>query len=138
MIEKYFFVKRFTMMLLYMYQIFSALLSHLHFLCIFSSLLWSTFFVDTPYIFTIIRLIPNRIGQLHSPLKTKLEVQVELASRGKILVIFGQNKVNVWEKFSCCVSSNVGLVFKSQIVRFSWETKRGKIVTICTKIKKRK
>ena len=36
-------------MLLYMYQIFSSLRSHLHFLCIFSSLLWSNFFVDTPY-----------------------------------------------------------------------------------------
>ena len=38
------------MVLLYIYQIFSSLRSHLHFFfCIFPSLLWSTFFVYTLY-----------------------------------------------------------------------------------------
>ena len=37
-------------MLLYMYQIFSSLRSHHLFLCFFSLPLWSTFFVDTPYL----------------------------------------------------------------------------------------
>ena len=36
-------------MLLPMKHIFSSLRGHLHFLCIFSSLLWQTFFFTAPY-----------------------------------------------------------------------------------------
>ena len=44
-----FFEKRNTIILLNMNQVFSSLQGHLHFLCIFSSLLWSNFFEDTQY-----------------------------------------------------------------------------------------
>ena len=50
-LEKYFFVKRFTMMLLYMYQIFSSLRSHLHFFVHFFFTLMEYFFFWTPHIY---------------------------------------------------------------------------------------
>ena len=44
MLKKHFFVKTFTMMLLYMYQIFSSLRSHLHFFVHFSFTFMEYFF----------------------------------------------------------------------------------------------
>ena len=48
MLEKYFFVKKFTMMLLYMYQVFSSLRSHLHFFVHFFFSFMEYFFFGHP------------------------------------------------------------------------------------------
>ena len=44
-------------MLFHMYQVFSSLQGHLHFLCIFSSLLWNTFLLSTLYRPVILLLV---------------------------------------------------------------------------------
>ena len=49
-LEKYFFVKMLTRMLLLMYQVFSSLQGHPHFLCLFLAFYGKPFY-DSPYMF---------------------------------------------------------------------------------------